>query len=96
MQVWQLSSSLPLRACLAKPVCEEANNKIPKGSSISIDKSMQSIWSLHGYFSRYGNYSLVHSKDDLTYGLVDKTMNIETTNYKTVLLENDRFILFER
>ncbi len=72
-------------------------NTIGKDITINICPSMYSNWSLHGYFSRYGNVSLDPKKENARHYYLsngDCNKEVVENNYDVVPIETKKFKLY--
>jgi len=74
-------------------------NVVGKNTTINVCPNMYVMWSLYGYFSRYGNVSLdTDQKNVCQYYLSVGDCNIQqlSENYDLVTLETKEYILYKR
>lgn len=69
-------------------------DKIPKDSTISATYNVFSNWTLNAYLARYKNISLDATKDaSHKFSLFDKTTNIDSSFYNTLIETKDYFFV---
>ncbi|MFH1319227.1 MAG: glycosyltransferase family 39 protein [Bacteroidota bacterium] len=68
---------------------------VPEGSTIGIDPSIKSEWSLYCYFSRYFYISLKHSYSEAEYFMTHKTFDTNISNkYRKIPLATRKYDLY--
>lgn len=78
--------------------CKAVITIVGRDNTINICPNMYSIWSLHGYFSRYGNVSLESNQNNICQyylTLDDCNKEVLENNYDLVPIETEKYKLYK-